>query len=257
MEETENQEVKSKKQAFIEKMKARMPDLNTEDEDGLYGQIDADYADYAQNAQTHIDSSKRITDLFNSDIRGANLFARWASGEDPMVAFIGMYGDEIIEMLGDPKKSDEFVKANAEYRERILKSTELDNQAGQNLDASVEALDQVVAKLGVDDNIKNSAFELFNKIINDAIVNKVSEDTWKLFIQALMHDSDVIEAEHIGKVGGRNEKIELKKAEKTTALPPQISGKGAVVDAPKKETRGFNLPPQPDIFEGAKRRKLN
>ena len=46
MEDTEEQVVKSGKQRFIERMKAKKPDLNYDDEEALYGSINDDYDAY-------------------------------------------------------------------------------------------------------------------------------------------------------------------------------------------------------------------
>lgn len=257
MEETEKEVVNNNKQRIIDRLLARHPDLNVEDEEGLYGTIDADYAHYDQNAQRFNESNKKVTDLFNSDARATEFFTRWTGGEDPLIALLEVFGDDFKSALDDPTKLEAFAEASTKHREKILKSAELDQQSAQNLDASFDALDKAQEELGVDDTVITSAYELYNTIINDCIVNKVSKETWILFIKAIMHDTDVEEAEHIGKVGGRNEKIELIKAEKKATLPPQIGGKGGVSNAPKKDTRGFNLPPQSNMFEGAKRRKIN
>ena len=50
-ETTENQNVKSKRDAFRERFSKRYPNINMDDEDAVYGQFSTDYDQFDQNNQ--------------------------------------------------------------------------------------------------------------------------------------------------------------------------------------------------------------
>ena len=70
----ENQVVKSKKDMFYERLKANNPDLNTEDEESLYGTAN-DYMSGLDDYKSKRDAiDKNIADRFNEDPRFARFF---------------------------------------------------------------------------------------------------------------------------------------------------------------------------------------
>ena len=86
------------------------------------------------------------------------------------------------------------------------------------------------------DEDKDKAFEAYANMLDDAIRNKVSKETWLMFIKGINHDKDVAEAADEGEVRGRNTKIVEKLKKPTTATPPMITGQGA--EAPKRKFGG-------------------
>lgn len=47
----DNQNVKSKRDSFRERLAQRYPDLNMDDDEAVYGQLSTDYDQYDQNKQ--------------------------------------------------------------------------------------------------------------------------------------------------------------------------------------------------------------
>ena len=99
-----------------------------------------------------------------------------------------------------------------------------------NLPVSLDELDAALAELGCDTETADKAFAMFADIQRDAIVDKVTKDTWIMFLKGIMHDGDVEEASHVAEVKGRNAKIEekLKAGKKADAMPPSLGGGGSL-----------------------------
>ena len=95
---------------------------------------------------------------------------------------------------------------------------------------------EAAKEAGVSDEDKDKAFEAYANMLDDAIRNKVSKETWLMFIKGINHDKDVAEAADEGEVRGRNTKIVEKLKKPTTATPPMITGQGA--EAPKRKFGG-------------------
>ena len=241
MEESENKEVissPSKKEMFLERMKKNRPDMNADNEDELYGALSDDYDNYDKEIESYKSNNDRLIGAFNKDPRIAELFTRMAKGENPLSYLIEAFGeDEIRGALDDPEMKDKLVEAQNKYLERQATEKKLEEEASVNLPVSLDELDAAVAELGCDTETADKAFAMFADIQRDAIVDKVTKDTWIMFLKGIMHDGDVEEASHVAEVKGRNAKIEekLKAGKKADARPPSLGGGGSAV----KESRKF------------------
>ena len=58
----DNQNVKSKRDSFRERLAQRYPDLNMDDDGAVYGQLSTDYDQYDQNKQKMDDFNKMLQD---------------------------------------------------------------------------------------------------------------------------------------------------------------------------------------------------
>lgn len=58
----DNQNVKSKRDSFRERLAQRYPDLNMDDDEAVYGQLSTDYDQYDQNKQKMDDFNKMLQD---------------------------------------------------------------------------------------------------------------------------------------------------------------------------------------------------
>lgn len=258
MENTEEQEIRSKREILAERLKAKYPELNDEDEEALFGAISDDYDRYDNESKSYQENSQKLTDLFNSDNRSASFLMKWRDGANPCVALLEEFGDEFREALQDPEMLDKFAEATKKYNEKTLKSKELNRMAEENFDASLSALNEAQQELGVSDEVVTKAFEFYSTVINDAIINKVSKETWLMFIKATQYDEDIADAEHIGEVRGKNTKINELKAKQTPKTPPAIIGGNGKMDAPQENIgilagRGM----RPSMWAGATRIKKN
>jgi len=258
MAEIDNQQVKSKKDLFLEKQKAKYPDLNTEDEESLYGQINDDYDDYDKRLGETKKNEEALSGLFSSDPKSASFLMNWKNGENPVVQLIREYGDEFRDALDDPDKQEEFAKAHSEYLEKLANNKKLQEEAQNNLAEMLANLDAAQQEGGFSEDQADNAYELLAKILDDGILNKVSKETWTMIFKALNHDEDVVSAAHEAEVRGRNAKIDKDKKKTTVPdnLPPMVGGGGT---APKKEKRDLGAldrfaNPSDDIWQRGKKR---
>lgn len=237
MEDTEKQEVKSRKQQLMERMKTKRPDLNFDDEDSFYGSISDDYDAYDGELKGYKENEEKLLGAFNKDPRIASMFLAMTKGENPLLYLIDHFGqDEIRTALDDPDMKDKIVERQNAYLERQAKNSKLEEEAKINITVSLDALDEAKTELGCSDEEADKAFEMFAQIQEDAIVDKVTKETWMMLLKGLKHDMDVENAAHEAEIRGRNAKIDKEKKKSTVpdGLPPQLGGQGALNDKSNK-----------------------
>ncbi|MDD3037152.1 hypothetical protein [Bacteroides sp.] len=233
MESIEKQDVKSKKDLFIERMKAKRPDLNYEDEDALYGSINDDYDSYDGELKGYKKNEEKLLRAFNKDPRVASMFLAMTNGENPLLYLIDNFGqDEIRTALDDPDMKEKIVEKQNAYLERQSKNSKLEEEAKRNILISMDALEEARNELGGSDEDADKAFEMFAQIQEDAIVDKVTKETWMMLLKGLNHDMDIENAAYEAEIKGRNARIDKEKKKKTVpeGIPPQLGGQGALND---------------------------
>lgn len=233
MEDTEKQEVKSRKQQFLERMKTKKPDLNFDDEESLYGSINDDYDAYDGELKGYKANEEKLLGAFNKDPRVASMFLAMTNGENPLLYLIDNFGqDEIRAALDDPEMKDKLVEKQNAYLERQSKNSQLEEEAKRNITTSLDALEAAKNEMGCSDEDADKAFELFAQIQEDAIVDKVTKETWVMLLKGLNHDMDIENAAHEAEIRGKNAKIDKEKKKKTVpdGIPPQLGGQGALSD---------------------------
>lgn len=200
------------KAKFMAYYKGKKADVDPEDEEAFYGSLNADFEardrDGAELAGYRtanekilkaMDNNPEIADLFVSIVNDPST--------DPIVYLIGEYGDLFEDAIKDPANLDKLVAARAKNAEARKSAQEREAEAAKNLTDSLSALDEAVKEAGID---KAKAVEIgqqFYQIMSDAVMDKVSKETWMMMIKALNHDADVAEAKAAGEVKGRNAKI--------------------------------------------------
>lgn len=244
MEEVNNEDVKDvkgKKAKVIERLKAKRPELNEEDEESLYSAINDDYDVNEGELANYRNNEKSIVDIFESDPRMAGMFAEMANkGMSPLEYLISNYGEEFREALDDPEKASKLVEAQNAYTTKITTNKKLEEESKANLQESLAALEAAKTEVGANDEEESKAFELFCNILDDGIKDKVSKETWVMFLKGIRHDADVEQATIEGQVKGKNEKIGALKVKQTVpqGLPPQLSGQGTPVKSSNKKSFG-------------------
>ena len=218
---------------LMTRLAERYPDDDLSDEGRFHDRLREDMDGYEGAIKDHSDKEKQLADVFNSDPRSAQFLLEWANGGDPLVLLVKNYGDDFRAALDDPEKLEQFAEARGEYIARQTKERELKDQAEKNLAASLEALDAEITAGGYTGEDADRAFQLLNDVVNDAVVEKVTPGTWRLFLKALNYDQDVEQAAHEAEVRGRNTRIGELRSKKTVPenMPPILSGGGATTPA--------------------------
>ncbi len=218
---------------LMSRLTERYPADDFSDEVRFHDRLREDIDGYEGKIKDHGEKEKQLADVFNSDPRSAQFLLEWASGGDPLMLLVRNYGDDFRAALDDPEKLQQFAEARGEYITRQAKEREMKDRAEKNLAASLEALDAEIAAGGYTEEDADRAFRLLNDVVNDAVVEKVTPETWRLFLKALNYDQDVEQAAHEAEVRGRNAKIGDLRSKKTVPenMPPILSGGGSPAPA--------------------------
>ena len=216
METTTNQEVKSRKDLMLERLKGKYADKNFDDDEAIYGQIYDDYDDFGKKIaerdselETLRDRDGKLSALFSGDPRSTAFVQAWRDGEDPLVQLIRRFGPEFEDILHDESKQEAIAEANKEYAERIAKEKEYEEMYQKNLAESVEYL-KGLEEQGVPGEELDAAVALAVSIVRDGLLGKFSKETIEMMRKAVNHDADVDEAANEAEVRGRNAKIDEK-----------------------------------------------
>lgn len=236
MEEVDNKPTKSRRESFSERLKAKYPEQNFDQEEDFFGRVNDDYDDYEKRISDYEKHESELSNMFTSDPRSANFLTSWRKGEDPAIQLVRQFGTEIKDAIDDPERLEEISAANKEYVERIAKEKGLEEEYQKNLDASLQALEQMQKDKGLTDEQIDAGMELIATIAKDFIVGKITPETMQLAFNAINHDVDVATAGEEGEIRGRNTKIEekLRKSKKSDGTA-SLDGKNG---SPSNRTPG-------------------
>lgn len=203
MAEPNNEQVKSRRDALRERMLARNPELNVEDPEAMSGDI-SDYLDELDGQiGEYRGREEKLTNMMNSDPRSAHFLSSWANGDDPVMALVRLFGEDIRTILDDPdsEASQELARREAEGQA---------NQAAS--DENIESTKAILAKWketrGVSNDEANEVIDRMQTVLENAQNGIVDEETFDLFRNGLRHDEDVEVAAQDAEVRGRNAKID-------------------------------------------------
>lgn len=230
----------TKRDILRERLRTKYPDKSFDDDDeALYGQINDDYDNYESELTKHREQAQQFSDMFSSDPRSASFLQHWRNGEDPALALVRLYGEDIKAVLEDPERLEEVAEAHKEYLGRIEQNRELEEQYQQNMQATLSALEQLQAERGLSDDEIDEAMQFLLEIVGNGIVGKFTPESIELALKALNHDTNVENARHEGNIQGRNTKIEekLRKPSQGDGIP-HLGGAGTPppAEAPRRRS---------------------
>jgi len=123
-----NTEVKSNRERYTERLKAKYPDREFADDEALFGQINNDYDGYDKELSGYKEREKALSDLFASNPQSAAFLTDWRKGEDPIIGMVRKFGDDFKAALEDPEKQEALAAANKEFAERIAQEKEYEGE---------------------------------------------------------------------------------------------------------------------------------
>lgn len=235
----ETETVKSKRDTTLERLRGKYPEEQFDDDEQLFGRINADYDEYDNKLAGYQERESKFSDMFTSDPRSARLMMGWKNGDDPAVALIRLYGEDIKDAINDPDKQEAIAEANKEYMERVAKEKQYEEEYTANLAESLTLLEQAQQERGLSDEQIDNAMGWFIGVAKDAMMGKFSPETIELIIKAQNYDNDVAQAGEEGEVRGKNTKV-------TETLRKPTRGDGtAQLDG--KNGGGRRKPSMPDM----------
>lgn len=228
-EAVESADTVSVKQKFRDKFASDYPDVDMEDEDAYFGALNEREDKYAAD-RSRLDELESSQQAFGAAMdrnpRAAELFLEMTKdGGEPIAYLIEHYAKEFADMVNDPDNPelrDALVKKVAEDTQSLADREKMESEAQANMDACLEALSNVAGEMGLTDEQVADTFNKFVELTRDLIVDKVSEDTWRMFINGYNHDADVESARIEGETAGRNARI----TEKLRKEQPSVMSMG-------------------------------
>ena len=226
-ENSNNQQVKSKRDSFRERLAQRYPDLNMDDDEAVYNQISTDYDQY--------DQSKRKMDDFNNMLKEnphapglvAGLVTKKNAdgGEFNLVDFlIDELGPDYIEAINGDEKARERLKQSekdkVEASEKLAKSNE---ELAANMETEDAELDAAIKEAKMKPEAVKDLIEWMYKRSDDgedhdddgfvwrAARYGLKKDDFLRLFQIKNYDKAMADAEKKGYKRGRNEKIDQQK----------------------------------------------
>lgn len=217
----ENEDVKSKRDLALERLRGKYPDETFEDDEQLFSRIVDDYDQYDKELAGYKEREGKFSDMFTSDPRSARLMMDWKDGKDPLVVMIELYGDDFKAALDDPEKREMIAEANKAYMERVAKEKDYEAEHTKNLSESLVGVEQLQNEYGLSDDQVDEAMLKIVEIAKDAMLGKFTQETVRMVIKALNYDKDVEAAGVEGEVRGKNTraKEELRKPSRTDGTP--------------------------------------
>lgn len=242
MKSNDNNPIKTKRELALDRMRSKYPDVNLDDDEMLFSKIVDDYDDYDKQLADYKERESSFANMFTADPRSAAFMMSWKNGEDPTVALVRQFGNEIKDAIDDPERQEMIAAANKEFVERVAKEKEYEDMYQTNLSNSLNHLDELQAKTGMSDQEIDDVMAAVVTIVRDGVVGKFSPETIEMVRKAISHDADVSIAAHEGEVRGRNERIEekLKTRRKGDGIGA-MGSKTAPVAKPRSRTSIFDL----------------
>lgn len=239
----DNNEVKSRRDQHLDRLRSKYPDKKFEDDEEIYGQISDDYDTYEAELEGYRGREKSLSDMFAADPRSAQFLTDMHNGNDPVLGLVRNFGVEIKDVLDDPEIQDKIAEANKEYVERIANSKKLDEEYEGNMDNTLETLRQFQTERGMSDEQIDQVITFLLGVVRDGVMGKFSTETLDMACKALNYDADVAAAGEEGEVAGRNAKIteNLRKSNKGDGTAPLGGKNGQGANAPRKAQSMFDL----------------
>lgn len=236
MAEVENKQVKSKREAMLERLKKRYPDKEFADDEAIFGQISGEIDEIDKELAGYKEREKAFSDMFTSDPRSAQFVTDWRENGSPVVALVRRFGKDIKDVIEDPEWQEQVEEADKEFVARVAKAKELDELYEKNKEESIAVRDAFQAERGLTDEQVDAAIAFLKGVCNDMIIGKITAESLDMALKAINHDNDVEAANQEGLVQGKNTKVEekLRKPKGGDGMP-SLAGKGNSPGQEKKK----------------------
>ena len=239
----ENENVKSRRDQHLERLRKKYPEKKFEDDEEIYGQISDDYDNYEKDLEAYKGREKKLSDMFAADPRSAQFLVDMHDGNDPVLGLVRNFGIEIKDFLDDPEMQDKIAEANKDFVERTAKSKKLDEEYESNMEVSLETMRQYQQENGLTDEQIDGITSLLLTVAGDVVMGKVTTETLDMARKALNYDADMAIATEEGEIAGRNAKIteQLRKGNKGDGTNPLGGKNGVPGNQPQRPQSVFDL----------------
>jgi len=237
----ENETPKSKREAYVERLKTKYPDRQYDDDEALFGQAGDDYDEYEKRIGDYAANEAKLEEIFRKDPKNAQWLADMAAGRNPYIVMIENNGLEALtNLMNDPAMRAEVDAADRKYAERLAREKELQAEYDRNAEESAQTVEQLNAQYG--EEVVDAALGVIDQMTKDAIMGKVTREALEMALKVVRHDVEVENARSEGVLAGKNAKIEekLRTQQGGDGLPAM--GGSSATPTPKKKGFFDDLP---------------
>lgn len=254
---SENQEVKTNRQKLTERLKGMYPDLNTEDDEALSGQISTDY--------DLLDQRNKERDAFNemlaSNEYAPGIVTGMATGKnedgspfDLGSYLIDNYPEMVIDLIeGNEPNREKYAQVRDAKKKKQKDDADFEAKAEELINAEDKELDDAIKEAGLKgEDVQNLIDWIYNPetgFIQRAKSFGLKKDDFLQLFRIKDWDQKMKEADEAGYVRGKNEKIDMQqhRHHNRTSLPV-IGGGGGKPSAREEDPRLKHLDAMKDAY---------
>ena len=236
---SENSEKKNGRERLLERYRTSNPEVDFSEEGSLEEYVANDLDSYSERIKKYDENSKRLTDLFASNVMAASMLNAWASGQNPVAFLLENFGDEFKAALDSPEGRDAFVESHNKWLEKRTKDESLKKERDENFDNSMQTLEAWRTKHGLSEDEAVAVFLKVHSIGADVVDGIYTEESLDMANKAMNYDNDVSIAKEDGVIEGRNAKIEerLRESKEMLEQAPTLGGGGGAVPETHRERK--------------------
>lgn len=236
-EESKEAPKKSRREEVEDRFRSLHADQQFENEDELYDAADSYLNELLDYRERNSAANKELVELFESQpalVQFILDLKRGASLREAVAMNLSPEDLALQEGDGDEEK----MKAAVSERERRLEEKrKLADEYDNNMKATLAEIESFKEENELDDDGVTSLLEIIDSLYADFAKGKVSKKFLSDIHRSLSYDKDVAKAEEVGRINGRNESIEVKKAEPVNGDGlPAIGGAGSTKSSPIKKS---------------------
>ena len=228
----------SKRDSFRGRIAQRYPELNMDDEDAYYDQMNITMDEY----EGYENNSRRLRESMEKSPAMAEMLlaARDQDDFDPVVWMVQNKGLDLQALQDDPEYAEKLAAAHAEYIAKRGKTEEIESAMETNMPQSVEAVRAKAQELGLSDEEAEEIVGKMYQVMDDLVHGIISTEVFELMAKGKSHDEDVAVAREEGVAEGLNTKVDdkLRTLNKSTE---HIAGTQAPIKTPAPKKKGDNM----------------
>ena len=196
----------NQKETFLKRFSERYGDLDLENEENYYERANALMDDY----ERYESATKNLIESIDGNEAFMQMLTEACTQDDfdPVVWMVEQRGLDLQEAMENPDYAEVIAQAHSKYLEEEAKSRAIDEEMRRNLPASLEAIDQKAAELGIDEATKNACVASLWELGEQMVKGVLPTDMFELVVKGRDHDRQLQEAFERGREEGLNIRID-------------------------------------------------
>lgn len=225
----------SRRDRFRQGISQRNADLNMDDEDAYY--------DYLDGQLSERDGYESKVNNLRDAMQGSPDFAEMLDDASQTEKYHPLMflakklqsGEVTLDELQSGDFGEQIAKAQEDGAKVREQQKQIEDERAKNFDASLELVRKVQQEKGLSDEQVTEALGKMYQIMDDLIVNKVSEETFNAIVNSMNYDQAVADAKDEGRAEGMNTKVRDKL--RSMPKPNERTGGAQAQAAPKPQAK--------------------